>query len=126
MVGENGSMKCILFSIFLFLGLTASSQGDSASVISQKYERLRVCMVLIDTTAYPCPITSNQELSMYKFQIKHIFEGVSEEKTIKVCAAKEDILQFNPLKEPGKEYWWVLLKEGEVNGIPLYRHSGNF
>lgn len=119
-------MKFLLFSILLFHGWKASSQGDSSSVIIKKYERLRVCMILKDTTAYPCPCASNQEYCMYEFQIKNIFEGASEEKTIRVCAAKEDILQFNLLKEPGKDYWWVLNKEYVLNDLPVYRHSGNF
>lgn len=115
-----------LFAILLYLSLNASSQGDSTSVTHKKYDRLRVCMILTDTTAYPCPCSSSREYSMYLFQIKHLFEGVCEEKTIRVCASKEDILQFNPLKELGKEYWWVLLKECLVNNYPVYHHSGNF
>lgn len=119
-------MKVILFSILLFLGLKASSQGDSASVNIKKYERLRVCMILTDTTAHPCPCSSSREYSMYIFQIKNIFQGVSEVKTIGVCASKSAILKFNPLKETGKDYWWVLYKECMLSNFPVYRHSGNF
>ncbi len=123
-------MTCFLRISFIFLFhfsmAPAFAQPDSTVAEPPNDFRLRVRMVLEDTTGYPCPCNLGPEYKLYKFHIDKVFLGEPERNLIGVCAPEKDVLQFNPLKEAGKEYWWSVYKECVVSGLPVYRLCGKF
>lgn len=119
-------MKWIFVSALFFIFVVGFAQLDSTSVENYRFSRLKVLMILEDTTAYPCPCGGSENYRLYKFRIAKIYYGEPDRNLIGVCAPEEDILQFNPLKEKGEEYWWSVCRECIVSGLPVYILCGKF
>lgn len=113
--------------LFISLGSIALAQADSVGKPIKSDQRLRVRMYLFDTTSHSCPCDRYSAEKLYVFEIDTVYEGDYKRKFIGVCAPEADILQFNPLKETGKDYWWVLRRECFVlDELPVYLLSGKF
>ena len=90
---------------------------------------LRMSIEWNDSTEYQIPgYTTATSRSIYKFRVKHCSWGIYQEREIYIAASEHSIAsKFNPNRELKKIYFWTLRKsEYEVNGLPLYIHSGNF
>lgn len=104
-----------------------------AQVQSDNYKgdenHLRMSIEWNDSTEYQIPgYTKATSRSIYKFRVTHCYWGIYHEREIYIAAAEHSIAsRFNPKRELKMIYFWTLRKsEHEVNGLPLYIHSGNF
>lgn len=125
MLTSNRMILVIAITFLHFKGMAQQSNQDYRG--DENY--LRMCVIWTDSTEYQIPgFTSENSRSIYLFQVSYCSWGIYASREIYIAAAEQSIAsRFNPMRALNKNYYWTLRKsEFEVNGRPLYIHSGNF
>ncbi|NVO02845.1 MAG: hypothetical protein HXX09_09110 [Bacteroidetes bacterium] len=120
--------KIHILITFLFLKSSALAFGQDSIVFTKNQDtHLRAVVILVDSISKPCNCSDSKTDSLYKFEISHLYSGQYQYKYVYVCANISSILKFNPDKKTNISYYWVLIKTNNFfDGIPIYRHGGNF
>jgi hypothetical protein len=117
-----------MFIVFLILAASSSEYlfSQDTTIIDQD-NHLRAYIKLVNVNNEICPCKHEDADSMYKFEIIRLYGGEYSFKFIYVCVSNIYIYQFQRPKKLNNDYWWVLLKTDKVkDGIPVYKHGGNF
>jgi hypothetical protein len=117
-----------IFILFLMLAICSSRNlfSQDTTIIDQD-NHLRAYIKLVDINSNVCTCKHEVADSLYKFEIIRLYGGEYSLKFIYICVSNIYIYQFQRPKKLNNDYWWVLLKTDKVkDGIPIYRHGGNF
>lgn len=115
----------LLFLIFTFSFLiSANAQRDTVRIEFLPY--LRTCMIMKDSTTYTQKVNDTLTISYHKFYVQTLSKDTPYSlKFIYVISYASDIPTDDYKFK--KAYWWTLRRtEYNHEGIPIYKHGGNW
>lgn len=112
-------------SVFIFASfISANAQWDTVKIEFLPY--LRTCLMMKDSTSFTQKVNDTLSISYYKFYIQTLSRDTPYPlKVIYVITYPQDIPADDYKFK--KAYWWTLRRSTYTHeGIPIYKHGGNW